>query len=104
MRRTSCSAPGNACHPERGIILPTEFVALPESTDLIMLLTEHMLRASARQSAARAEQGLDIPLAVNLSTRDVSAVHLSTLLPDILRNISSANADRMPFAGGAPTP
>lgn len=72
-------------HPERGMILPAEFVPLLESTDLIMLLTEHMLRASARQSAAWAAQGLDIPLAVNLSTRDVSALHLSALLPDILR-------------------
>jgi predicted signal transduction protein with EAL and GGDEF domain len=44
-------------HPERGMILPTEFVPLLESTDLIMLLTEHMLRASARQSAAWLAQG-----------------------------------------------
>jgi diguanylate cyclase (GGDEF)-like protein len=73
-------------HPERGIILPTEFIPLLESTDLIMLLTEHMLRASARQSALWAAEGIDIPLAVNLSTRDVSALHLSALLPDILRS------------------
>lgn len=73
-------------HPERGLILPMEFVPLLESTDLIMLLTEYMLRASARQSAAWAAQGLDIPLAVNLSTRDVSALRLSALLPAILRS------------------
>lgn len=73
-------------HPVRGMILPTEFVPLLESTDLIMLLTEYMLRASARQSAAWASQGLDIPLAVNLSTRDVSALNLSALLPAILRS------------------
>jgi diguanylate cyclase (GGDEF)-like protein len=73
-------------HPKRGMILPTEFVPLLESTDLIMLLTEHMLRASARQSAAWVSDGLDIPLAVNLSTRDISALRLSALLPAILRS------------------
>jgi EAL domain-containing protein (putative c-di-GMP-specific phosphodiesterase class I) len=73
-------------HPERCVILPTDFVPLLESTDLIMLLTEHMLRASARQSAAWAGAGLDMPLAVNLSTRDISALRLSALLPAILRS------------------
>ncbi len=73
-------------HPQRGLILPSAFVPLLESTDLIMLLTEHMLRVSARQSAAWTAMGLDIPLAVNMSTRDVSALRLSALLPDILRS------------------
>jgi diguanylate cyclase (GGDEF)-like protein len=71
-------------HPQRGIIPPADFVPLLENTDLMMLLTEHMLRASAQQGAAWAAQGLDIPLAVNLSSRDVSTLRLSQLLPCIL--------------------
>jgi diguanylate cyclase (GGDEF)-like protein len=71
-------------HPRRGVIGPDMFVPLLESTDLMMVLTEHMLRTSARQSAAWAAQRMDIPLAVNLSTRDVSTLRLSKLLPDIL--------------------
>jgi diguanylate cyclase (GGDEF)-like protein len=71
-------------HPRHGLIPPGEFVPLLENTDLMMLLTEHMLRASARQSAAWIAGHLDIPLAVNLSSRDVSTQQLSTLLPGIL--------------------
>jgi diguanylate cyclase (GGDEF)-like protein len=71
-------------HPHRGLIPPVEFVPLLESTDLMMLLTEHMLRASAQQSAAWIAERLDIPLAVNLSSRDVSTLRLSTILPGIL--------------------
>lgn len=71
-------------HPQRGIISPADFVPLLENTDLMMLLTEHMLRASAQQNAAWAAQGLDIPLAVNLSSRDVSTLRLSQILPGIL--------------------
>lgn len=72
-------------HPQRGVIPPADFVPLLENTDLMMLLTEHMLRASAQQSAAWSAQGLHIPLAVNLSSRDVSTLRLSGLLPAILR-------------------
>jgi diguanylate cyclase (GGDEF)-like protein len=71
-------------HPRRGLIPPGDFVPLLENTDLMMLLTEHMLRASAQQSAAWIAERLDIPLAVNLSSRDVSTLQLSTVLPGIL--------------------
>lgn len=71
-------------HPQRGVIPPVDFVPLLENTDLMMLLTEHMLRASAQQNAAWTAQGLDIPLAVNLSSRDVSTLRLSQILPGIL--------------------
>ena len=71
-------------HPQRGIIPPADFVPLLENTDLMMLLTEHMLRVSAQQSAAWSAEGLDIPLAVNLSSRDVSTLRLSHILPVIV--------------------
>jgi EAL domain-containing protein (putative c-di-GMP-specific phosphodiesterase class I) len=72
-------------HPHHGIIGPGSFVPLVETTDLMMVLTEHMLHVSARQGAAWLADGLDIPLAVNLSTRDISTLRLSTVLPIILQ-------------------
>jgi diguanylate cyclase (GGDEF)-like protein len=71
-------------HPRRGVIGPNVFVPLLETTDLMMLLTEHMLRASARQGAAWSAQNMHIPIAVNLSSRDVSTLRLSKILPGIL--------------------
>jgi EAL domain-containing protein (putative c-di-GMP-specific phosphodiesterase class I)/GGDEF domain-containing protein len=71
-------------HPRRGILSPAAFVPLLETTDLMMLLTEHMLNLSARQVGAWGAEHMAIPLAVNLSPRDVSTQRLSSVLPGLL--------------------
>ena len=58
-------------HPEKGMINPGEFIALAESTGLITPLTFWMLGAAVSQSYAWREEGLDAPLAVNLSAHDL---------------------------------
>jgi diguanylate cyclase (GGDEF)-like protein len=58
-------------HPEKGMINPGEFIALAESTGLITPLTFWMLGAAVSQSYAWREEGLDAPLAVNLSAYDL---------------------------------
>jgi diguanylate cyclase (GGDEF)-like protein len=78
-------------HPTRGVIGPAAFVPMIETTDLIMVLTEYMLVASARQAAAWFAQYMAIPLAVNLSTRDVSTMRLSSVLPGILANAGASS-------------
>ena len=58
-------------HPEKGMINPGEFITLAESTGLITPLTFWMLGAAVSQSYAWREEGLDAPLAVNLSAYDL---------------------------------
>ena len=56
-------------HPSRGLLPPTEFIALAERTGLIRDLTTRVLEASLRQCATWRAEGLDLPVAVNLSPR-----------------------------------
>ena len=58
-------------HPEKGMINPGEFIKLAESTGLITPLTFWMLGTAVSQSYAWREEGLDAPLAVNLSAHDL---------------------------------
>jgi len=71
-------------HPTRGMIPPGEFIALCESTGLIVELGRFVCERAARQAAAWAAAGHDLIVSVNMSPREFSqdnvAGHLSALL------------------------
>jgi diguanylate cyclase (GGDEF)-like protein/PAS domain S-box-containing protein len=69
-------------HPERGMIQPSHFVPLIERTNLIHVLTLHMLQASFEQCSGWEKEGLHLPLAVNLSTRNL-------LSPELVPNLET---------------
>ncbi|WP_250402001.1 putative bifunctional diguanylate cyclase/phosphodiesterase [Streptomyces cellostaticus] len=58
-------------HPERGKVPPDEFIAIAESSGLMPHLTEYVLETALGQVAAWRAQGLCVPVAVNVSPRDV---------------------------------
>jgi diguanylate cyclase (GGDEF)-like protein/PAS domain S-box-containing protein len=58
-------------HPVFGLISPDQFIPLIESTDLIHLLTRFMLQAAVSQCHAWRQQGIRLPVAVNVSTRNL---------------------------------
>ncbi|MFF4751947.1 putative bifunctional diguanylate cyclase/phosphodiesterase [Streptomyces sp. NPDC002514] len=58
-------------HPERGKVPPDEFIAIAESSGLMPLLTEYVLETALGQVAKWRAQGLRVPVAVNVSPRDV---------------------------------
>ncbi|WP_406716104.1 putative bifunctional diguanylate cyclase/phosphodiesterase [Streptomyces althioticus] len=58
-------------HPERGRVPPDEFIAIAESSGLMPQLTEYVLETALGQVAAWRSQGLFVPVAVNVSPRDV---------------------------------
>lgn len=58
-------------HPERGLIPPAEFIELAERTGLIKPLTEWVLSAVLAENRAWAAEGLALPIAVNLSARNL---------------------------------
>ena len=58
-------------HPERGPIGPDEFIPLAEHSGLIRRLTSYVLEAATAQVAAWRDEGIDLPVAVNLSVRDL---------------------------------
>ncbi|MFF8803648.1 putative bifunctional diguanylate cyclase/phosphodiesterase [Streptomyces omiyaensis] len=58
-------------HPERGKVPPDEFIAIAESSGLMPHLTEYVLETALAQVARWRAQGLEVPVAVNVSPRDV---------------------------------
>lgn len=58
-------------HPERGKVPPDEFIAIAESSGLMPHLTEYVLETALAQVARWRSQGLFVPVAVNVSPRDV---------------------------------
>ncbi|GGL96282.1 GGDEF-domain containing protein [Streptomyces fumigatiscleroticus] len=58
-------------HPERGKVPPDEFIAIAESSGLMPHLTDYVLETALGQVAEWRSQGLFVPVAVNVSPRDV---------------------------------
>lgn len=55
-------------HPERGMILPSEFIPVAEDTGLILSMSEWMMDKACSQNKAWQAEGLDpVRIAVNLS-------------------------------------
>lgn len=71
-------------HPTLGAISPAEFIPLAEATALIGPVTEWVLEASLRQSAAWALQRLDVALSVNVSALNLQAQGFAETIETLL--------------------
>jgi diguanylate cyclase (GGDEF)-like protein len=71
-------------HPDKGIIGPEVFMPLIESTELVHVLTRHMLASAVAQCEEWRRQGVHLPVAVNLSARDLAALTLSDHLEALM--------------------
>jgi diguanylate cyclase (GGDEF)-like protein len=81
-------------HPERGLLLPGDFVPLAEQTGLIRPLTLYVLDRALRQSREWRDSGLDLRMSVNIAARDL----LDTRLPDEVQDLLErwgVDADRL---------
>ncbi|MEJ7786375.1 MAG: bifunctional diguanylate cyclase/phosphodiesterase [Solirubrobacteraceae bacterium] len=59
-------------HPERGLLLPGEFIPLAEETGLIVPLGNRVLREACRQGQVWRRAGHDVGITVNVSGRQLS--------------------------------
>jgi diguanylate cyclase (GGDEF)-like protein/PAS domain S-box-containing protein len=75
-------------HRSRGLLGPDEFIALAERTGLIRDLTDRVLELALQQCATWRSEGLDIPVAVNLSPRLLGQ---TDLVPAVRRALETAN-------------
>ena len=71
-------------HPRRGWLPPSEFVPLAERTGLIKKVTASVLDIVLRQLAEWQREGWAVPIAVNLSMRDLLDPHFGQLVKDQL--------------------
>jgi len=63
-------------HPVRGIIMPDQFIALAEETDVIHQLTDWVVAAAAKQAAVWRADNLIFEVAVNISAKDLEDLEL----------------------------
>ena len=67
-------------HPVRGLVPPDEFVPLAERTGLVHRLTAFVLREALDQVAEWWAHGIQVPVAVNVSMRDLQETDLAGLV------------------------
>ncbi|HEX2716574.1 MAG TPA: EAL domain-containing protein, partial [Gemmatimonadaceae bacterium] len=73
-------------HPELGLLSPDAFVALAETTGLIVPIGEWVLRTACRQLRQWQLSGLpDLRASVNLSVRQLSQPDFASLVADVLQ-------------------
>jgi len=73
------------CHPERGMISPSEFIGIAEETGLIRDLGEWVIREVCRQIMAWRTTGLGaVPIAVNVSPHQFQEYNFIATLTSIL--------------------
>ncbi|HUZ19922.1 MAG TPA: EAL domain-containing protein [Acidimicrobiales bacterium] len=70
-------------HPARGLLLPSEFIALAEETGSIVPLGAWVVEQACEEAAAWPVEGRDIRIAVNLSARQLGS-------PDLIGRVAEA--------------
>ena len=73
-------------HPIHGMMPPEDFISLAERTGLIKHLTRWVLKHALQQGAIWRRQGIDIRIAVNLSTRNF----LDPDFPEVITGLLAA--------------
>lgn len=72
-------------HPERGLLLPDQFISVAEETGLIVPIGEWVLRTACKQNKQWQEQGLmPLRVAVNLSARQFLKQDFTQMVAEIL--------------------
>ena len=72
-------------HPTLGVVSPANFIPVAEASGLIVPIGEWVLREACRQAHEFEQLGLgQLPLAVNLSAKQLNAPNLATLILDLL--------------------
>lgn len=58
-------------HPDRGMVFPDSFIPIAQETGLIGPLTLYVIEEALRQGREWLDEGLDLSISVNLSTRNL---------------------------------
>ena len=71
-------------HPHDGLVLPDEFIPIAERTGLINPLTRHVMNSALAQARTWIDRGRPLPIAVNLSVRNLHDEHFAELVAELL--------------------
>lgn len=71
-------------HPERGYVSPDDFIPMAERSGVMPLLTSRVLELAISRCARWREEGLDVPIAVNVSPTDIVGDVLVDVIVEML--------------------
>jgi diguanylate cyclase (GGDEF)-like protein/PAS domain S-box-containing protein len=71
-------------HPVNGLVLPDEFIPIAERTGLINPLTSHVMHVALAQARTWIDAGRPLPIAVNMSARNLHDEHFAELVAELL--------------------
>jgi diguanylate cyclase len=71
--------------PQLGLVPPDQFIPLAERTGLIAALTDYVVDAALAQARSWLDTGRELPIAVNLSARNLLDVRLAHKIGELLR-------------------
>ena len=71
-------------HPVRGLVGPDAFIPFAEQTGVISLITEWVLAKALTQRLAWNDEGLETRIAINISTRDLTARRFPIMVAALL--------------------
>jgi diguanylate cyclase len=74
-------------HPTRGLVPPADFIPVAEQTSLVKPLTAYVIDDALRQCRAWADDGIELAIAVNVSTRNL----LDVTFPDEVGRLLEAH-------------
>ena len=77
-------------HPQLGCIGPNGFIPLAEQTGIIKPLTEKVLEAALEQCKRWRQEGLEVTVSVNVSTRSLLDTDLLTIIGTLLARLDLA--------------
>lgn len=81
-------------HPAKGMIQPLEFINIAEDCGLILPLGRWILEEACSQIVKFEQQGLDISVAVNISTAQFERPDLARIVREVLQ-ATGANPERL---------
>ncbi len=81
-------------HRERGWIPPADFIPVAERMGLIKPLTEYLVELAGKDAMAIAKTGIDLPVAVNVSMRNLLDPHFPEMMEEVIARTGQP-ADRL---------
>jgi len=91
-------------HPQRGLLMPDQFIAIAERTGTIRPLSRWVLESAMQHTVAWLRQGIDLPVWVNLSTWDLEDENLPEVIAELLARTGAAPSSlRVELTEGALT-
>ena len=76
-------------HPERGLLLPAEFIPVTEHTSMIRPVTIYLLEQALQQGMVWRRNGINLRLAVNLSPQILLDLELPAEIEQMLKRVGA---------------